>query len=68
MDRALARCWLVAGRGDLAVGHEWLVSKKLGRIFKWVCSEGCRETFADRFWQERADDRQAKSSANETTP
>ena len=37
-------------------GHEWLVSIQGGRIFKWVCSEECRETFDDRFWQERADD------------
>ena len=35
--------------------HEWLVSRKGDRIFKWVCSEACRETFDDRFWQERAD-------------
>ena len=35
-----------------------LVSHRQGRVVKRVCSEGCRETFDDRFWQERADDRQ----------
>ena len=36
-----------------------LVSSRHGRVVKRVCSDGCRETFDDRFWQERADDRQA---------
>ena len=38
-----------------------LVAHRHGRVVKRVCSDGCRETFDDRFWQERADDRQAKS-------
>ena len=28
------------------------------RVVKRVCSDGCRETFDDRYWQERADDRE----------
>ena len=35
-----------------------LVSWRHGRVVKRVCSEACRETFDDRFWQGRADDRQ----------
>ena len=35
-----------------------LVSHQQGRVVKRVCSDGCRVTFDDRFWQERADDRQ----------
>ena len=35
-----------------------LVSYRHGRVVKRVCSDGCREAFDDRFWQERADDRQ----------
>ena len=38
-----------------------LVSHLSGRVFKRVCSDACRETFDDRFWQERVDDRQAKA-------
>ena len=34
-----------------------------GRVVKRVCSDECRETFNDRFWQERADDRQANQKA-----
>ena len=44
-------------------GHEWLVSMDGGRIFKWVCSEECREMFDDRYWQDRADDRQAQDDS-----
>ena len=35
-----------------------LVAHRGGRVVKRVCSDGCRETFDDRFWQERADDRE----------
>ena len=38
------------------------MSMKGGRIFKWVCSEECREMFNDRFWQERADDRECQKA------
>ena len=34
------------------------VSYRHGCVVKRVCSDGCREAFDDRFWQERADDRQ----------
>ena len=44
-----------------------LVSHRQGRVVKRVCSEGCRETFDDRFWQERADERQADLKATKTT-
>ena len=46
-----------------------LVSYRHRRVVKRVCSDGCRETFDDRFWQERADDRQADLKATRgTTP
>ena len=38
-----------------------LTAFRHGRVVKRVYSDGCRETFDDRYWQERADDRQAKS-------
>ena len=44
-----------------------LVSKRSGRVVKRVCSDACREVFDDRFWQERADDRQADLEATKTT-
>ena len=44
-----------------------LVSHRSGRVVKRVCSDACRETFDDRFWQERADDRQADLEATKTT-
>ena len=44
-----------------------LVSHRQGRVVKRVCSEGCRETFDDRFWQERADDRELGQKATKTT-
>ena len=44
-----------------------LVSSRHGRVVKRVCSDGCRETFDDRFWKERADDRQAGRKATRVT-
>jgi len=38
--------------------HVWLVSIRDGVPRKYVCSEGCREAFDDKFWQERADARE----------
>ena len=38
-----------------------LVAYRHGRAVKRVCSDVCRETFDDHFWQERADDRQAEA-------
>ena len=35
-----------------------LVAHRHGRVVKRMCSDGCQETFDDRFWQERADDRE----------
>ena len=34
-----------------------------GRVVKRVYSDGCRETFDDRYWQERADDRELGQKA-----
>ena len=46
-----------------------IVSHRSGRVVKRVCSDACREVFDDRFWQERADDRQADlKAARGTTP
>ena len=42
-----------------------LVSYRHGRVVKRVCSDGCRETFNDRFWQERADDREVGKKAQQ---
>ena len=44
-----------------------LVAHRQGRVVKRVCSDACREVFDDRFWQERADDRQADLEATKTT-
>ena len=48
--------------------HDALVSHRSGRVVKRVCSDACRETFDYRFWQERADERQAKRPTLVTTP
>lgn len=40
-------------------GFEWLVSARHGKVMKRVCSEKCRQDFDDRFWQARADQREA---------
>ena len=46
-----------------------LVSYRHGRVVKRVCSEECRQTFDDRFWQECADDRELGQKAQRlTTP
>ena len=44
-----------------------LVSSRNGRVVKRVCSDACRQVFDDRFWQERADERQADLKATKTT-
>ena len=40
------------------VGQTMLVSKRRDNVKKRVCSEECRQDFEDRFWQEKADDRE----------
>ena len=47
----------------ITAGTIALVSYRHGRVVKRICSDECRETFDDRFWQELADDRQV-----DTTP
>ena len=42
----------------IVVGDKALVSKRRGRVRKVVCGEDCRQTFDDRFWQDKADDRE----------
>ena len=44
-----------------------LTAFRHGRVVKRVCSDRCRETFDDRFWQECADDRQAGRKATRVT-
>lgn len=38
-------------------GDTCLVSRAGRRVHKRVCSEACRQTFDDRYWQGRANDR-----------
>ena len=52
---------------EIPAHHNALVAFRHGRAVKRVCSDGCRETFDDRFWQERADDRQAGRKATRVT-
>lgn len=41
-------------------GFEWLVSFRNGRVQKRVCGEECRLEFDNRYWQERARQRELK--------
>ena len=45
-------------RGSIQAGEISLVSIRNGVVKKRVCSEECRQTFDDRFWQGEADDRE----------
>ena len=59
----LTRCgkasWCSECQKEIPAQSLALVSYRHGRVVKRVCSEACRETFDDRYWQERADDMEA---------
>ena len=63
----LTRCgkvsWCSECQKEIPAHSYALVSHRQGRVVKRVCSDGCRETFDDRFWQERADDRECGRKA-----
>ena len=43
----------------VSVGTTCLVSRRNGKVAKRVCSHTCREAFDDRYWQERADEKES---------
>lgn len=49
---ACSECHIKIPKGQIA-----LVSMRYGRVQKRVCSEACRQTFDDRYWQDRAHER-----------
>ena len=48
-------------RTTIGVGKFCLESSAKGKVVKRVCSEDCRKTFDDHYWQGRADDRESES-------
>jgi hypothetical protein len=47
----------------IPAGGRCLESVRFGKVQKRVCSEDCRVSFDDRYWQERADQRKAGEAA-----
>ena len=50
----------------IRVGSDSLVSRRYGKVQKRVCSEECRLTFDDRYWQERANEKEGPGNAKES--